>query len=271
MPILSGPMKRLTAILLFLCLPCAEAAITLVQKVTPNTGGGCSTTISANTSGNLLAVFCNSDTGSYCTNVTDNASGGSNTYTEVTGSRGAFSGSIGTGNIFYSQTAHGGATVVTCGTGCTGCLGNSVYEYSGALASGSPVDTSSGSVAQVCSGTNCTGAAVTTTNSGDVIFTGVVPGNSVTAVAAPYTDFLNNATNGNASADYIPGTTVSNNSAVWTSASGDTFGTSVAAFLPAAGGGGGVTPNFTIYNNGLTVSQNLTTSGNSGLLTTKRP
>lgn len=225
-------------VFLFAISASSFGAIVLVQKVNPNTGGSCATTISANTAGNLLAVYCESDSGTYATSVTDNASGGSNTYTEVVGSRGGFAGTAVT-NIFYSQTNHSGATVVTCnGT----CFGTSVYEYSGTLASGSPVDTSSGSVSQGCIATACTGAPVTTLNAGDVIFTGIVPGNNITSVAAPYTNFLQNATNGNGSADYLPGTTVTASAAVWTdSSSGDTYGTSVAVFLPAASA---VTPNF---------------------------
>lgn len=224
----------------FLCLFFASpsfGAITLVQKVISD---ACSVTISANTSGNLLAVGCESQSSTLPASVTDNASGGSNTYTEVVGSRGGLSGGVAATNIFYSQTTHAGATTVTC---AGSCYGAAVYEYSGALASGNPVDTSSGTVSITCSSGLCTGAQVTTTDAGDVIFSYIAPFNSILSVAAPYTDFLGATSNGQASCDYIPGSTVTNSAAVWTSSvSGDITGTSVAAFLPAAGGGGSATP-----------------------------
>ena len=83
------------------------------------------------------------------------------------------------------------------------------------------------------------GAPVTTTNAGDLIFAYNTPGNSINSVNTPYGNFLNNPTNGDASADYIPGTTVSASHATWIDAgTNSAFGTCVAAFLPAASGGG---------------------------------
>lgn len=225
-------MRWLGAVLcLFFASP-SFGAIALVHKAISDS---CSVTIIANASGNLLATFCESQSATPAASVTDNASGGSNTYTEVVGSRGGLSGGVAATNIFYSQTTHAGATTVTCSGSCYGAA---VYEYSGALASGNPVDTSSGTVQVNCTAGSCTGAQVTTINAGDVIFSGVAPGNSILSVAAPYTDFLGATSNGQASCDYIPGTTVTNSAAVWTSSvSGDITGTSVVAFLPAAGGG----------------------------------
>lgn len=226
-----------TFLFLFLCSP-SYGVIALVNSAISDS---CSVTTTASTAGNLIAVYCEADSGTHPASVSDNGSGGSNTYTEVTGARGGLSGIAATG-IFYSQTTHAGVTTVTCSGSC---FGSAAYEYSGALASGSPVDTSSGSVTQNCISGICTGAPVTTLNSGDVIFTAVVPANSILSVAAPYTDFLGGTGNGHASADYLPGTIVTASAAVWTSSnSGDQIGTSVAAFLPASGGGGGAAPTF---------------------------
>lgn len=226
-------MRKLIA-LLFLSTPC-WSAISLIQKVHPTTGGSCITPITATTAGDFIAVACESDTSGYATNVTDNGSGGSNTYTEILGSRGGITAVAATTSIWYTQSTHGGVTSVTCTTP-SGCFGTAVYTYSGVLASGNPVDSSTGSVQQTGSGSSDLGAPTTTTNSGDVIFTFIVPLNSITAVAAPYTNFIENTTNGDASADYLPGTTLTNNQANWTdSGSGGGYGTSVAAFLPAGG------------------------------------
>lgn len=204
-----------------------------IQKVISDS---CSATISANSVGDFVAVACESQSSTVAASVSDNASGGSNTYTEVVGSRGGLNGGVAATNIFYSQTTHAGATTVTC---AGSCYGAAVYIYNDRLASGNPVDTSSGTVSTNCVLGLCTGAPVTTLNSGDVIFSLIAPFNSILSVAAPYTDFLGGTSNGQASCDYIPGTTVMASAAVWTSSvSGDITGTSVAAFLPAAGGGG---------------------------------
>lgn len=197
----------------------------------------CSTTITANTAGNLLAVFCEAQMTNFATNVTDNASGGSNTYTEVVGSRGILGAGVAPVSIWYSQTARGGATTVTCTTDST-CYGSGVNEYSGVLASGSPVDVSSGSLQTAAVGGFCAGAPISTTNTGDVIFTAAVPLVSITGVTAPYTDFLGGTGDGQASSDYIPGTTVSGSIASWACNPADAIATSVVAFLPAAAAGG---------------------------------
>lgn len=209
-------------------------AITRVQKAISDT---CATTISANVSGNILIVFCEGQTG-YPTAVSDNATGGSNTYTEVTASRGGLFGPVGATNIWYSQTIHGGATTVTC-TSASDCYGSGVREYSGALASGSPVDVSSGSVQVGCtSTTNCPSAPVTTTNAGDAIISVGIPGSSITGVNSPFGDFQGGTGNGQAWADYIPGSTVSGSSATWNDSSGsDAVGSSIVAILPAASAG----------------------------------
>jgi hypothetical protein len=197
------------------------AAVALVNKSISDT---CSVTIPSSVAGNLIAVFCEG-TDSRPTNVTDNASGGSNTYTEVVGSRGAFSSGVGETSIWYSQTVRGGATTVTC-TPVSDCYGSGANEYSGVLASGNPVDVSSGTVFILCiGGTSCSGAVITTTNAGDVIFT---------VVGSPYTDFLGGTGNGQATSNYIPGAIVTSSSATWSDSNpGDAVGSSVVAFLPA--------------------------------------
>ena len=219
---------------LFVC-SISYGVVALVHQAISDT---CSTTITSSTSGNLLVVFCEAQDTNFATAVADNASGGSNTYTEIVGSHGNLIGVVAPTSIWYSQTTHGGATTVTC-TSASDCYGSGVSEYSGALISGSPVDTSSGSLQTASIGTICTGAPVTTSNSGDVIFTAGIPLNGLTAVNAPYTDFLGGTGNGQATADYIPGSIVTTSSASWTCAVADAMASSVAAFLPAAGGGGG--------------------------------
>lgn len=226
-------MKRLIAIVLSIFASSQSwAAITRVQKAIADS---CATTISANVAGNLLVVFCEGET-AHATGVTDNASGGSNTYTRVDGSGGGLNGSVGPTTIWYSQTARSGATTVTCASS-PGCYGSGVREYAGALASGDPVDASSGTVSIGCTGgSSCNGATITTTDAGAVIVAVAIPGSSITGVASPYdVDFLGGTSNGQAFADYIPGTTVTDSIAVWSDSNpSDAVGSSVAAFKAAA-------------------------------------
>lgn len=246
-------MKKLIFIVLLTASP-SWGAIALVQKVISDS---CSNTISANAAGNLLVVACEGQT-TYPTAVADNASGGSNTYNEIVPSRAGLFGNVGLTSVWYSQTAHSGATTVTC-TSASDCYGSAVYEYSGALASGNPVDTSSGSVSTGCSAASCSGPSITTTNSGDVIFAYSIPGVSITAVGAPYANFLGGTGNGQGAADYLPGSTVSGHQVVWTDSSGgDSVGTTTAAFLPAE-----ESPPPPSSPTGI-----LTTSGSAGLTTT---
>lgn len=216
------------ALLIFSC-SYSHATEALVQHAISDT---CSVTITA--SGlNILAVMCEGQT-SYATAVADDASGGSNSYTEVIGSRGGFATNVGLTSIWYTQATHSGATTLTC-TSSSSCYGTAAWEISGGLMAGNPVDASSGTINIGCISTSCTGAAITTANAGSFIVTGAAPGVGLTGVGAPYTDFLGGTANGQAMCDYLPGTTVSNSAAVWTDSSpGDAVGSSAVAFLPAA-------------------------------------
>lgn len=207
----------------------AWAAINLVNSANSSTTS--SQTINPDTAGNLLAVGCICS--SQCTGVTDNASGGTNSYSEVVGSRATYtSGSPFPQSVWYSQIVFGGATSVTCDG--SGAEIVAVYEYSG-ISPGNPVDTSSGTTDAVCSGTACPGPPITTTNAGDVIFGFTDPGQSISSVNSPWGNFIENSTTGFGSADYFPSTIVTSNQAGWVdAASGDSYASSAVAFLPPA-------------------------------------
>lgn len=219
--------RRTCALLLLLAGP-SWAGIAVVETLG---AAGCGVTISP-TVGELVGVACESQSNTFAASVTDDASGGSNTYTESVPSRGGLAGTAVT-NFFTAHIANASATTVTCAGSCYGAR---VFRLSGGLAAGDPVDASTGSVTQGCVGTDCTAPPISTTDAGDAILSFCAPGNSMTSVAAPYANFVTDG-NGSGSGTYIPGTTVTNNSAVFTGSSGgDIFGCSVVALKPAASG-----------------------------------
>lgn len=236
---MGSSIKRIAFILaIFLASP-SWAVYSLVHKNAHATA--CSSTVASTTAGNLNVVFCESSSSTPPPSVTDDATGGSNTYTEVVGSRGSLNSGVATMNIFYSQTVHSGATSVTCGGGT--CFGSAMYEYSGGLASGNPVDVSTGSLQLNCSGTTCTCNTLSnTTNSGDLIFAASAPNATMTGVASPYGNFESDA-NGSGTADYIPASTLSGHATVWTGTNGDSFACGTVAFFPAAAGAAAASPN----------------------------
>ena len=224
-------MKKIIVILLCLCQS-SWGTITLVHS-TVQGGFTASLTIPSTIAGNFLVVACICDA-TPCTGIMDNATGGTNTYIDIPLARSTYTA---TGpfpeSIYYSQTIHNGATSVTCVGGSADLV--SVYEYSGVLASGNPVDVSSGTTGQLCSGTSCLGGKITTTNAGDVIFGTGDQGQQWTAITSPWTDGIFSGVTGQAAADYIPGVIVTSNQANWTdNTSGDHYASSTVAFLPAS-------------------------------------
>lgn len=207
---------------LLLSYPC-EAAIGFVQHVVGTTTP---LTVASTGSGNILVVICASNTPG-CSGITDNATGGSNTYTAVGGSAGSDVGF--TGEIFVAANSKSGATSISAGSLSNGML--HFFEYTGAATS-NPVDTSTGTTSGTCSGTTATSHNMTTTNTEDMVISGAFAGASITAVASPYGHFIEDA-NGDGSADWAPGST-SATGAVWTCLnSGDSFENSAVAILPA--------------------------------------
>jgi hypothetical protein len=213
--------KKTIALILCISVP-SWGAIGFVQHQGNTTAA---LTVTSTGTGDSMVVYCMCTTG-YCTGVTDNATGGSSTYTEVLGARGLLTGFQ--CNAFVAGTLKSGATTVTCAG--SGAGETNAFEYSGVNTS-SPVDVSTGTVNGSANGTISTGKALTTTNAGDVISSYIVPSGSASGVSSPYGHLIENG-DGVSSADYTPGTVVTS-SATWTGSPGN-FGNSALALMPAS-------------------------------------
>ena len=176
------------------------AAIALVNKTYAQQAVGSKVqniTVPATTAGNLIVVCVMAGNGNNrVTSVTDNATGGSNTYVQCTGARSAVTTGI-NGNrrfsdIWYCEgAARGGATTITVNFNNNTAnfpSGVGVLEYSGALSTGAflTAGANSGSANPAV----CPSLSVST--DGDVLVTCItLAGGSVTSVASPWTLELN--------------------------------------------------------------------------------
>jgi hypothetical protein len=216
-------------------------AIALIQNPFVNGAGTLTafpiTLTQATGSGNLLVVAITyfPNTVASITSVTDNATGGSNTYTQVPSAYAHIAaGSNGSSDLWYCANCKSGATTVTINFSVTVTFEQGgVLEYSGAALS-SPVDVSNNVSNGSAAATTFTGPTLATTNPGDVVVAVCNPFNTVTAVTAPFTS-RGNVNNAAADSDYIPGATGSY-TPTFTGTTGG-FCISAAAFLPAASGG----------------------------------
>lgn len=145
----------------------AEAAISLVQSTSSATAVGTSTTASfANTTaGNLIIVAAETRGGSTMS-VSDSAG---NTFTEV--KTVTFNFTISRLSLYYAANIVGGAdTVKLVDNGTSGSAKHlHVFEYSG-LATVSPLDQSTTSVAVAGSGLSIATGFLTTTNASELLF-----------------------------------------------------------------------------------------------------
>jgi hypothetical protein len=213
-------------------------AIALVQNPYVNGPGSLTTwnisLTQATGSGNLLAVVLTyyPVSANTVTSMTDNATGGSNTYTQVPGAFG-LTGTppAGTTDIWYCPNCKSGATTLTITFSATVTFQQGgLLEYSG-VALSSPIDVA-GVVTQQ-TGATTSGPNLTITNAGDVLVAVCNVGNTVTGVNAPWVS-EGNPNNQSAVAQYLPGAT-GTYSPTFTGVSGG-YCVSAAAFFPASTG-----------------------------------
>lgn len=203
-------------------------AISRVQAVSVvnTTGTITNITISATGTGNLLVVtIIGGPGGQGISSITDNATGGSNTYIQTP------SGYVNDGShvadTWYAKNINSGATTVTVTIGTSTGSGNCVIgvtEYSGADTS-APLETS----AHTSSTGSPVGPALTTASTGSVLIaiceatstgtTGVSSPWTSTTVSIPFT------------ADYLPGAS-GTYTANFTPTSSQAYVSSGASFLP---------------------------------------
>lgn len=158
---------------------------------------------------------------------TDNATGGSNTYVRVTGSRST--GNSGALEVFYCANCKAGATIITVTLSAASFGDVFVFEASGMEVTSAVVDTV-GLVNSGAASTTPVGGAVTTTDPNDYATGFIFTATSVTAMHAGDEFTIGDISNGNASADLIA-TATNTYSPQWDQASG-VFCSSTVAFKP---------------------------------------
>jgi hypothetical protein len=212
----------------------ASAAITVVHTNTPQSGSGttCAETITSSGSGNLLVVSTLVSAAAITvTSVTDNATGGSNTYVQATSSRAATT--VLSGDIWFAKNSSPGATTVTVhfNNSSAGCVVQTM-EYAGADVS-APFEI--GISGTGLTSTTAITASTTTSLPGDLIFAAVggETANTINSVASPYTIRHHTAGYGTGDADYITTSTVTNSHASFVFSATSPYETNVAVFKPA--------------------------------------
>jgi hypothetical protein len=165
-------------------MPETRAAMTVVQKVGASSGGGNSATatLTSTTAGNLLvvAVWYHSLSALSLT-ISDNSSGGANTYTSV--GEFATENTYGVGSqVYYAKNIKGGNTTVTVSSSVT--LGFTVYEIAGADPI-APLDVHSNVNNHAASPSIQT--ATITPSAGDIVIATGTSGPPPTGVVSPFT------------------------------------------------------------------------------------
>ena len=214
------------------------AAPNVVQAVFcgPQTFPG-SCRIAATTAGNLLAVafdsYNNWGTSATITGVTDNASGGSSTWAQVSGARSVstLSGSGYFNDIWYAAGVAAGITSITVTPSASGTANVMIWE----VANVNTVDAGAALNSQA-STTTPAGASVATTGTKEIILATLHPDPSGTpsGVTAPFVS--DSVGDGMAWAHYVPPSTGSFTPS-WIQSPAATYAASTAAFKYTSGAG----------------------------------
>jgi hypothetical protein len=217
--------------------------ITLVQNILSRSYPVSSqpVTVAATGVGNLIVVLVSGYQGAnHGVNTTwtvvDNS--GTNTYTAAPNTFNYNRGGAGDGwscEIFYCANAASCTEVTASPTngGSTNGIACAVYEYSG-VKTVAPLDASNNAESGAFT-TSQTGPTLTTTEAGDVLVAVSVTPNNLTAVSAPWGNFISQ--DGVCGmADYKPGTSGAISGAVFTGGTAMQGVVSEAAFLPAPSG-----------------------------------
>lgn len=218
-------------------------AISLVESVTTiQSWGGIVNLPTATTTGELIVIGVAQGLGGTLTGfaVSDNASGGSSTYTTI---QSFTNGSHESGILAYAWNVASGITqlTVTFGTGSASTpSGAVVSHYTGVQTSATPLDLSQAFNAAGASPFSST-ASGTLSNSGDLVI-GIVCTNTATSNATftstgGFTSLGNCTTNAGpqvAMGYDLPGATTSLSYSGTGSTAGSIYRTAIAAFLPSA-------------------------------------
>ncbi|HMD31667.1 MAG TPA: hypothetical protein VKG84_07140 [Candidatus Acidoferrales bacterium] len=204
--------------------------------------------VTSTSAGNSL-IACPANLGNRTVSgVTDNAAGGTNTYTQGVGSQDTQNNTtVGNVDCWYAlNTSHGGATAITVTfSGAAGTFGKAVFFYEVAGFTTAAFDAAANLAgAGQGAGTTDTGAPVTTTSTkgfvvGIICSAAFVASNPASGNAFNAGGDTDGAVTGCAAASLIS-TTAAAHTPVWTDgASGRVFNSSTTAFKETAGGGGG--------------------------------
>jgi hypothetical protein len=218
----------------------------LVQHATNGTTANQATvavTIAASTAGNHIIVGAGNNGGLTVTGVTDNATGGSNVYSQIAGAQSDRDGGAGgKGDVWASlSTPRGGATTVTItfSSATTNVKVGFVDEVSGLV--GASLDVAA-VVNQQTTGTTDSGASVTTSSTDGFVFGLCITGNGITANPAAGNEFTAGGDIESVislwAACSLISTTAAAHQPKWTDTAGQNFCASTVAFKAAAGGSG---------------------------------
>jgi hypothetical protein len=155
-----------------------SASWSLIQ--TAESTGSKTISVAASGTGNLIVVAMEIGSSATVSSITDNATGGSNTYVQVPGARASYS--AGASDIWYAKNSKVGATTITV-TLSSGTPGALVAWQVAGISTTAPLDVAAAANNQPASATP-QGPAVTTTNAGDFVVSLAVVTNSITGMAA---------------------------------------------------------------------------------------
>jgi hypothetical protein len=191
-------------------------------------GGNSDITVNGTGSGNLLVVGV-TNVGGTVTGITDNASGGPNTYASANVL--ASDSNSGTTTIWYAKNSRSGATdVMLAGTNLTSVV-ISFWEFSG-IDQSSPLDTI-GKLSNQSASLTPVGPSITTTLPGELIISSAIVQNSITGIHAGNV-FTNDSISGDGFAHLIATSTGTFN-AQWDQNSSGTYASNAVSFKPAPG------------------------------------
>lgn len=224
----------------------ADAAIAVAHHTvnSVNTNGvTVAVTVTSTTGGNLLIVGTANEGGRTVSSVTDNKGGGSNTYVQATSA--ASAGTAGNTDLWYCLNAGGGVTSVTITySGAAGTFFKIgwVWEVSGFTTAAFDVANNLGNGSG--SGTDDTGAAVTTTSTTGFVAAVLESASGVQVNPKAGNEFSSGGdidSNTLAASASLISATAATHTPVWTDFGSNQFITgSTAAFKES--GGGGATP-----------------------------
>lgn len=185
-------------------------------------------TLTATMAGDLLVVGVQVAHGGTITSVTDNAPGGTSTFTAIPGSEATNTQGDGGIELWYTPSLNAGATAVTATATTSGASIYTVVAWEVATAQPATVDTVM-ELSNQASSTTLTAPAVTTQAPGELVIAIGIAANDVNALAAG-SEFTNDTlANGNGWA-HITSTTAAAGAhqAVWDTSAGTSCSTAVA-------------------------------------------